>query len=100
MPMEIGLMPNGNRVTIEYESRVEGPGPHVFIYDGRGRKYRVAVRRGKLRSKLLMSSSVVWKAIVGLLNKARSATSSQGDKMAKRWAAALAWRPWPIWAKG
>ncbi len=30
---EIGNTPNGNRVTLESESRVEGPGPHVFVYD-------------------------------------------------------------------
>ena len=44
---EIGTTPNGNRVTLETESRVEGPGPHVFVYDKFGNRYRVQVPRGK-----------------------------------------------------
>jgi hypothetical protein len=44
---EIGRTPNGYRVTLERESRVEGPGPHVFIYDKDGRRYRVQVPSGK-----------------------------------------------------
>ena len=44
---EIGTTPSGNRVTLERESRVEGPGPHVFVYDKRGNRYRVQVPSGK-----------------------------------------------------
>ena len=44
---EIGRTPNGNRVTLERESRVEGPGPHVFVYDKGGNRYRVQVPSGK-----------------------------------------------------
>ena len=44
---EIGITPNGNRVTLERESRVEGPGPHVFVYDKGGNRYRVQVPSGK-----------------------------------------------------
>jgi hypothetical protein len=44
---EIGHTPHGNRVTLERESRVEGPGPHVFVYDKVGNRYRVQVPRGK-----------------------------------------------------
>ena len=44
---EIGCTPNGNRVTLERESRVEGPGPHVFVYDKAGNRYRVQVPKGK-----------------------------------------------------
>ena len=44
---EIGTTPNGNRVTLETESRVEGPGPHVFVYDKAGNRYRVQVPKGK-----------------------------------------------------
>ena len=44
---EIGHTPHGNRVTLERESRVEGPGPHVFVYDNGGNRYRVQVARGK-----------------------------------------------------
>ena len=44
---EIGITPNGNRVTLERESRVEGPGPHVFVYDKWGNRYRVQVASGK-----------------------------------------------------
>jgi hypothetical protein len=44
---EIGTTPNGNRVTLEIESRVEGPGPHVFVYDKGGNRYRVQVPKGK-----------------------------------------------------
>jgi hypothetical protein len=47
MAIETGRTPNGNRVTIERESRVEGPGPHVFVYDKSGKKYRVAIPAGK-----------------------------------------------------
>ena len=43
---EIGTTPNGNRVTLEREPRVEGPGPHVFVYDKDGNRYRVQVPRG------------------------------------------------------
>ena len=44
---ELGTTPNGNRVTLERESRVEGPGPHVFVYDKGGNRYRVQVPSGK-----------------------------------------------------
>ena len=44
---EIGRTPHGNRVTLERESRVEGPGPHVFVYDKEERRYRFAVPSGK-----------------------------------------------------
>jgi hypothetical protein len=44
---EIGNTPNGNRVTLERELRVEGPGPHVFVYDKDGNRYRVQVPRGR-----------------------------------------------------
>jgi hypothetical protein len=44
---EIGNTPHGNRVTLERESRVEGPGPHVFVYDKAGNRYRVQVPKGK-----------------------------------------------------
>ena len=44
---EIGHTPHGNRVTLERESRVEGPGPHVFVYDKAGNRYRVQVPKGK-----------------------------------------------------
>jgi len=37
-------MPNGNRVTLGRELRVEGPGPHVFVYDKVGTGYRIQVR--------------------------------------------------------
>jgi hypothetical protein len=84
MSIETGRTPNGNRVTIEYESRVEGPGPHVFIYDGVAGGTELRSRRGKRRSKLLMSLSVVWKAIVGLLNKRRQLP----DRSATRWQSA------------
>jgi hypothetical protein len=47
MTREIGRTPNGYRVTLERESRVEGPGPHVFVYDNDGRRYRVQVPSGK-----------------------------------------------------
>jgi hypothetical protein len=47
MTKEIGHTPNGNRVTLERESRVEGPGPHVFVYDKVGRRYRIQVSIGK-----------------------------------------------------
>jgi hypothetical protein len=39
--------PNGNRVTLEREARVEGPAPHVFVYDKAGNRYRVQVPGGK-----------------------------------------------------
>jgi hypothetical protein len=45
--IEIGRTPNGNRVTIECESRVEGHGAHVFVYDKSGKKYRAAIPPGK-----------------------------------------------------
>ncbi len=44
---EVGHTPNGNRVTLERDSRVEGPGPHVFIYDKDGKRYRVKTPSGK-----------------------------------------------------
>ena len=44
---EIGHTPHGNKVTLERESRVEGPGPHVFVYDKSGNRYRVQVPKGK-----------------------------------------------------
>ena len=44
---EIGNTPNDNRVTLESESRVEGPAPHVFVYDKDGNRYRVQVPSGK-----------------------------------------------------
>jgi len=44
---EIGSTPNGNRVTLEREARLEGLGPHVFVYDKVGNRYRVQVPRGK-----------------------------------------------------
>src|SRR6266567_6640092 len=47
MGREVGHTPRGNRVTLESETRVEGPGPHVFVYDKEGRRYRVAVPSGK-----------------------------------------------------
>jgi hypothetical protein len=47
MTREIGHTPVGYRVTLERESRVEGPGPHVFVYDKDGRRYRVQVPSGK-----------------------------------------------------
>ena len=47
MTREIGRTPNGYRVTLERESRVEGPGSHVFVYDNDGRRYRVQVPSGK-----------------------------------------------------
>jgi len=47
MTREIGHTPDGYRVTLEIESRVEGPGPHVFVYDKEGRRYRVQVQSGK-----------------------------------------------------
>ncbi len=47
MTREIGHTPNGCRVTLESESRVEGPGPHVFVYDKDGRRYRIQVPSGK-----------------------------------------------------
>jgi hypothetical protein len=43
MAIEIRHTPNGNPVTIEHESRVDGPGPHVVVYDKSGKKYRVAI---------------------------------------------------------
>src|SRR5467141_2389829 len=46
MSREVGHTPRGNRVTLERESRVEGPGPHVFVYDKEGRRYRVGVPSG------------------------------------------------------
>jgi hypothetical protein len=46
MTREIGRTPNGYRVTLERESRVEGPGPHVFVYDKDGRRYWVQVPSG------------------------------------------------------
>ena len=36
MTREIGHTPDGYRVTLERESRVEGPDPHVFVYDKDG----------------------------------------------------------------
>ena len=47
MTREIGQTPNGYRVTLERESRVEGPGPHVFVYDNDGQRYRIQVPSGK-----------------------------------------------------
>ena len=47
MSRKVGYRPRGNRVTLERESRVEGPGPHVFVYDKDGRRYRVGVPSGK-----------------------------------------------------
>jgi hypothetical protein len=47
MTKEIGHTPNGYRVTLERESSVEGPGPHVFVYDKDGRRYRIPVPSGK-----------------------------------------------------
>jgi hypothetical protein len=44
---EIGCTPNGNRVTLERASPVEGPGPHVVVYDKAGKRYRVQVPKGK-----------------------------------------------------
>jgi hypothetical protein len=44
---EVGTTPSGNRVTLERESRVEGPGPHVFVYDKAGNRYRVQVPKVK-----------------------------------------------------
>jgi hypothetical protein len=44
---EIGHTRHGNRVTLERESRVEGPGPHVFVYDKAGNRYRVQVPKVK-----------------------------------------------------
>ena len=49
---EIGNTPNGNRVTLERESRVEGPGPHVFVYDKGGNRYRVQIPRGKMAQQI------------------------------------------------
>ena len=46
MSREVGHTPRGHRVTLERESRVEGPGPHVFVYDKEGRRYRVGVPTG------------------------------------------------------
>ena len=47
MSREVGYTPRGNRVTLERESRVEGGGPHVFVYDKDGRRYRFQVPSGK-----------------------------------------------------
>jgi hypothetical protein len=47
MTREIGHTPDGYRVTLERESRVESPGPHVFVYGKDGRRYRVQVPSGK-----------------------------------------------------
>jgi hypothetical protein len=47
MSGEVGHTPRGDRVTLERESRVEGGGPHVFVYDKQGRRYRVGVPTGK-----------------------------------------------------
>ena len=47
MITEVGYTPSGNRVTIEIDQRVEGPGPHIFVYTEGGRRYRVAVRQGR-----------------------------------------------------
>jgi hypothetical protein len=38
---EIGNTPNGNTVSLEIDSRVEGPGHHVFVYDKDGKMCRV-----------------------------------------------------------
>ena len=47
MITEVGYTPSGNRVTIEMDQRVEGPGPHVFVYTEGGRRYRVGVGQGR-----------------------------------------------------
>jgi hypothetical protein len=46
MSREVDHTPRSDRVTLERESRVEGPGPHVFVYDKEGRRYRVGVPSG------------------------------------------------------
>ena len=58
---EIGCTPNGNRVPLERASRVEGPGPHVFVYDKDGNRYRVQVASGRTAQQIaedLVSGSI------------------------------------------
>jgi hypothetical protein len=53
MSTEVGYTPSGNRVTLEIEPRVEGPGAHVFLYgkDGSGTGFKWSMGRHRGRSR-------------------------------------------------
>ena len=70
---EIGHTPHGNRVTLERESRVEGPGPHVFVYDKEETDTGFRSQAGKRLSRLQRILSAAKKVTVGLPNEKLSA---------------------------
>ena len=80
MSTEVGYTPRGNRVTLERDSRVEGPGPHVFIYDKTEGGIGLESPAEKPPSKLPMTLSVARKAIVGLPNRVVGTRDSMGPK--------------------